>query len=156
MEKQLNVWIDGTLKQALHERAQEEKVSIKELTEEIIHKDMARRRGELIEQETFAMIRDVIQSEQQRAMTQLRMEIREEVHEEIIEQMKTISRRSDERIAALVVRAVRDASINRRLVYALLAKTYGQAFAHSAYENAREKACEELQGRVHKHYDESE
>ena len=67
---------------------------------------------------------------------------------EMIEQIKTITRNSDNRLASLIVRAVRDTGILRRLLYAFVAKTHGAAFATEAYESAREKAGQELASRV--------
>lgn len=148
MDKQLNVWIDGDLKDTLAERAQQEKKSMKDLVEDILTHDMARYRGEIIEQQALPVIRDIIQSELRKALAQLLIELREDVHSEIVEQMKTISRRSDDRIAALVVRAVRDGGIIRRLVYTLIAKSYGAGFAKDAYDRAKEKAGQELAERA--------
>jgi hypothetical protein len=55
-----------------------------------------------------------------------------------------VTHRSDDRIAKLVVRAVRDAGISRRLIIAHLSKAYGPDFARSAYESAKEDAGKEL------------
>ena len=62
--------------------------------------------------------------------------------------MKTVSRNSDDRLASLIVRAVRDAGIIRRLLYALVAKTFGLEFAQEAYENAKAKSGQELATRA--------
>ena len=47
-----------------------------------------------------------------------------------------------------MVRAVRDGSINRRLLFTLLAKAYGASFAQDAYNDAKEKAGQELTSRT--------
>jgi hypothetical protein len=62
--------------------------------------------------------------------------------------MKTVSRNSDDRLASLIVRAVRDAGIIRRLLYVLVAKTFGLEFAQEAYENAKARSGQELVART--------
>ena len=58
-EKQLNVWIDSDLKDALAERAKREKTSVTDLTEDILRQDMARQNGEVIEQQSLPIIREM-------------------------------------------------------------------------------------------------
>jgi len=148
-EKQLNVWIDGHLKDTLAKQAEYEELSVKEFTERIITKAVTQYQGEVLEKQALPIIRDLVQSELRKALAQMLMELREDVHAEIIQQMKYLTQRSDEhhseRIAALSVRTVRDSSINRHLLYSLLAKSQGIAFARDAYEHAKEKAARELE-----------
>ncbi len=146
--KQLNVWIDGDLKDALSERAEREGKKLKELVEHILRQDVARERGEIIEQQSLPVISDIIDSRLRKATAQLRADLLEDMHLEILEAIKTMIRNSDNRLASLIVRAVRDAGIIRRLLYALVAKTHGAAFATEAYESAREKAGQELASRI--------
>ena len=47
-------------------------------------------------------------------------------------------------MAALIVHAIRNAGIGRRLSYSVLAKAYGPSFAQSAFEDAKEKTQREL------------
>lgn len=146
--KQLNVWIDGDLKDALSERAEREGKKLKELVEHILRQDVARERGEIIEQQSLPVISDIIDSRLRKATAQLRADLLEDMHLEILEAIKTMIRNSDNRLASLIVRAVRDAGIIRRLLYALVAKTHGADFATEAYESAREKAGQELASRI--------
>lgn len=146
--KQLNVWIDGDLKDALSERAEREGKKLKELVEHILRQDVARERGEIIEQQSLPVISDIIDSKLRKATAQLHADLLEDMHLEILEAIKTMIRNSDNRLASLIVRAVRDAGIIRRLLYALVAKTHGAAFATEAYESAREKAGQELASRI--------
>ncbi|MBO0783326.1 MAG: hypothetical protein J2P37_31315, partial [Ktedonobacteraceae bacterium] len=44
----------------------------------------------------------------------------------------------------LIINAIRNASMTRRLTYTMLSKAYGSAFAKSAYDDAKEKAHREL------------
>ena len=143
-EKQLNVWIDSDLKVALAERAKREKKSVTDLTEEILRQDMARQNGEIIEQQALPIIRDIVTTEVRKGMAQLLGDLRDELHQDLLEEIKTVSRHSDDRLAKLVVRAIRDAGISRRLVVAHLSKAYGPDFARSAYESAKEDAGKEL------------
>jgi hypothetical protein len=63
VEKQLNVWIDANLKEALADRAQREKTSLKQVTEAILCQEVARRNGEHIEQQALPLIRAMIATE---------------------------------------------------------------------------------------------
>lgn len=146
--KQLNVWIDGDLKDALTERAEREGKKLKELVEHILRQDIARERGEIIEQQSLPVISEILESKLRKATAQLRNDLREDMQFEMIEQIKTITRNSDNRLAGLIVRTVRDAGIIRRMLYALVAKTHGTDFASEAYESAREKAGQELSSRA--------
>jgi hypothetical protein len=144
---QLNVWIDGDLKVALAERAKREGKTLTDLVEGILQQDVARERGEIIEQQALPVIRDIVQSELRKMGSQLRTDLREDMQLEIVESIKTMTRTSDNRLAALIVRTVRDGHIIRRLLFALTAKLVSAAFAQEAYENAKEKAGQELAAR---------
>jgi len=141
---QLNVWISEEAKGYLDERYQQEGRHFNEQIEEYIQHAMAVHRGELVEEQSLPVIREVVDSTLRKYTAQLRTDLREDLRLEILEEVKTITRNSDNRLAALIVRAVRDAGIVRRVLYALVAKTFGSAFAQEAYENAREKAGQEL------------
>ncbi len=143
-EKQLNVWIDSDLKDALTERAKREKTSVTDLTEDILRQDMARQNGEIIEQQALPIIREIVTTEVRKGIAQLLNDLRNELHPDLMEEIKMVTRISDDRLAKLVVRAVRDAGISRRLVIAHLSKAYGPDFARSAYESAKEDAGKEL------------
>src|SRR5258708_17270727 len=144
MEKQLNVWIDGDLKQALAERAEGEGRALTNLVEGILQQDMARVRGEIMEQQAMPVVRDIVQSELRRSIAQLRSDLREDMETEIVEAIRTMTRNSDNRLAGLIVRTVRDGGILRRLLFALMSKLVTPAFAQEAYEQAKEKAGQEL------------
>src|SRR6266566_7366588 len=146
--KQLNVWIDADLKDTLTERADREGKTMKDLVEGILRQDVARERGEMIEQQSLPVISEIIDTKLRKYLAQLRTDLREDLRLEILEEVKTITRNSDNRLAELIVRAVRDAGIIRRVLYALVAKMVSPAFAQEAYENAREKAGQELASRV--------
>ena len=145
---QLNVWISVEAKQHLDERFKQEGRHLNEQIEDYIRQDMAVHHGEIVEQQSLPVISEVIETKLRKATAQLRTDLREDMQLEMIEQIKTITRNSDNRLASLIVRAVRDSGIIRRLLYALVAKTHGAAFATEAYESAREKAGQELASRI--------
>jgi gamma-glutamylcysteine synthetase len=145
---QLNVWISAEAKQYLDERFEREGRHLYEQIEDYIRKDMAAHRGEVVEQQSLPVISELVETALRKYTAQLRTDLRNDMQLEMIEQIKTITRNSDNRLASLIVRAVRDSGIIRRLLYALVAKTHGAAFATEAYESAREKAGQELSSRV--------
>jgi len=133
MEKQLSVWIDGELKEALIERARQENVPLKHLIEGILRQSMAHYRGEMIERQALPVIREVMRRELRKAFAHLLTTMREEVNPKMVDQMSSLTQQSADHLAALLSR--HDA-INRRLLYALLSHASGEAFAHDAYEQA--------------------
>jgi gamma-glutamylcysteine synthetase len=145
---QLNVWISIEAKQYIDERYEQEGCHLNEQIEDYIRQQMAVHRGEIIEQQSLPAISDIIDSKLRKATAQLRADLLEDMHLEILESIRTMIRNSDNRLASLIVRAVRDAGIVRRVLYALVAKTFGAAFAQEAYENAKERAGKELASRV--------
>lgn len=146
--EQLNVWISVEAKQYLDERFQQEGRHFNEQIEDYIRKEMATHGGEIIEQQSLPVISEVVDTTLRKYTAQLRADLREDMQLEILEAMKTMIRNSDNRLASLIVRAVRDAGIIRRLLYALVAKTFGPEFARDAYENVQAKAGQELAART--------
>jgi hypothetical protein len=146
-EKQLNVWIDSQLKDALAERAKREKRSVTDLTESILHQDMARYNGEVIEQQALPILRGIVTTEVRQGMAQLLNDLRGEFYLDLIEEIKTMIHYSDDRLAKLLVRAIRETAISRRLVIAHFSKVYGPDVARSAYESAKEEVSKELMGK---------
>jgi len=146
-DKQLNVWIDSHLKDALAERAKHEKRSLTDLTESILQQDMARKNGEAVEQQALPILREIVTTEVRRGMAQLLNDLRDEIHLDLMEEIKTVMDHGDDRLAKLIVRAVRDTGISRRLVIAHLSQAYGSDVARSAYESAMEDVGKELAGK---------
>jgi hypothetical protein len=133
MEKQLSIWIDGELKDALIERARQEKISLKHLVEDILRQSMAHYRGEVIERQAFPVIREVIRRELRKVFAQLLTAMREDVNPRMVEQMTAVTQRHHDHMAALVSR---HGTINHRLLYALLSQTCGEILAHDIHEQA--------------------
>jgi uncharacterized protein YprB with RNaseH-like and TPR domain len=133
MEKQLNVWIDGDIKDALANRAQREGKSLKELIEGILRQDVVRQNGERIE---LPLIREMIAAEVEKAAMEL--------HSELLKEIDILLRRHIDRLAKHVVRIAHDIGISRQLQTAHLSKAYGLAFAKEAYEHAEAGVRKEL------------
>jgi hypothetical protein len=149
-KKRLDVWIQAGIRDYVAQEALREGRPMNALTNDLLAHAIACRRGEMIEQQSLPIIREIIQTELRKTGAQLRSELREDAQLEIVAEIKSLGRRSDDRLAALLVRAIRDAQISRRLVYVLLAKTFGAPFATEAYDNAREKTGQDLAARPSK------
>lgn len=133
MEKQLSVWINGELKEALIERARQENVPLKHLIEDILGQSMAHYRGEMIERQALPVIREVMRRELRKAFTQLLTTMRQDMNPKMIDQMTTVTQQSAHQMA---VHLCRHGTINRQLLYTLLSHTIGETLAHDAYEQA--------------------
>lgn len=146
----LNIYINPTLSATIRELAGNEEQKISKLAEELLEIGLSVKRGEVIEQQSLPVIRDIVQSELRKATAQLREGFREDMSLEFTNEFKAVQRASDNRLAALLVRACRDSITGRRLIYTLLAKMYGPDFAMLTYETARERTGKELSERRHK------
>ena len=144
---QLNVWITKEAKCHLDECYEREGRHYTEQIEDYIRHDMAVRNGEIIEQYALPVIGEIVETTLQKHLAHFRTDLRQDMQFEILEPVKTVIRGSDNRLAGLIVRAVRDAGIIRRFLYALVAKQFGAAFAKEAHDDAKEKAGQELAAR---------
>jgi gamma-glutamylcysteine synthetase len=144
---QLNVWISKEAKCHLDECYQREGRHYTEQIEDYIRHDIAVHRGEIVEQQSLPVISELVDTTLRKYTAQLRTDLREDMQLEIVDAVQTIIRNSDNRLAGLIVRAVRDAGIIRRFLYALVAKQFGAAFAKEAHDDAKEKAGQELAAR---------
>lgn len=114
------------------------------ITDELLAIGIAVKRGEVIEQQSLPVIREIIDTSMRKHLARQREEIREDMALEYTNEIKAITRSSDNRLAALIVKTLRDANIARRLMYTLLAKAYGGKFAMEAYEDASQKAGRDI------------
>jgi hypothetical protein len=142
-DKQLNVWIPEDLRNYVAQRAEREKSTMNKIIAELIRQDMALRNGELVEENSLVILRELVAAELRQAQAQLRHDLREDRALETEAQRDWLKKQVD-RLAGLLVMAVRNSSITRRLIYAVLSKSFGIDFAQKAYENAKEKAHQEL------------
>jgi gamma-glutamylcysteine synthetase len=142
--KRLDMTIRADLRDFVEEESSRTGKPMNYIVDELLEFAIAHRRGEIIEQQSLPVIRDIVESALRRTKAELRAELREDMRLEILEALKEIIRKSTDRVIALVLRTVRDAAIIRRLVYTIIAKAYSPEFAQHVYEDAREKAGKEL------------
>lgn len=105
---------------------------------ELISQERAREQGEIVEQQSLPVLQEIRQ-----ALAEHRRDVRDDRALEQTEQRDYL-RKGFDRMAALIVHAIRNTGISRRLTYAVLAKAYGPSFAASAFEDAKEKTQREL------------
>ena len=144
-KKRLDVWIPSDIRDYITQEAQATGKPLNMITSELLTHAIAARRGEILESQALPLIRHIVQSEVTQALMR--------AQEPLLAEMKAQDRRSADRLAALIVQAARSAIITRRLAFTLLAKAYGQAYAQQVYDDARERAGQELAGRKGKDAD---
>ena len=147
-KKQLNLRLDPATCDCIAEFARGKHTNA--FIEELIQQETARRRGELIESTMLPVLREMIQQEFLRVIAQLQTQLREEIHREnqenktaIVAEMKARERRSDDRLASLIIRAIREGGISRRMLFTYLAREDAQ-FAMEVYEDAKEKVGKDI------------
>lgn len=141
--RQLNVWIQEDLRGYVAKRAEKEERHMNDIVAELIQNDIARHDTQFVEQNSLLVIQELVAAEVRRAHAQLRYDLREDWQQETASFIRRIQRYYDRQLDLLVI-AVRNSSMIRRLVYASLSKAYGSDFARTVYENAKEKTQEEL------------
>jgi hypothetical protein len=142
-EKQLNVWLPEELRTYIAQRAKQEKRGRNQIIADLIRQDMAQRSGQFVEHNSLMVMREMVAAELRQAHAQLRHDLREDrEHEE--ESRREWVRKQVDRLAGLMVMAIRNSGIGRRLSYALLSKAHGAEFAKAIYDDARIKANREL------------
>ena len=139
----LDAWIPEELKAYLADRAKRENRGMNQVLADLLRQEQAREQGAVIEQQSLPVIREIVQTELRKTAAQLRSDLRDDVSLD----MKAFHTKSDNRLAALIIRATRDAALARRLIYTVLAKAEGPDFAQRAYETATERVGKELAAR---------
>ncbi len=142
-DKQLNVWVPEELRNYVAQRAEQEKCGMNKIIVELIQRDMAVRNGEIVEQNSLVVMRELIAAELRQAHAQLRHDLREDREYEA-ESAREWFKKQVDRLAGLMVMAVRNGNIIRRVAFTHLSKDHGRDFAQRAYDNAKEKAQQEL------------
>ena len=145
---QLNVWISEQADAYLTQCYERDGRHRNEIIERLIQQDIAVHAGERVERQSLPVINESIDTALRKYTAQLRTDLREDMQLEIVEAVRTISRASDNRLAGLIVRTMRDAGIIRRMLFAFVAKRFGTEFATEAYEDAKAKAGAELAART--------
>jgi hypothetical protein len=143
-DKQLNVWIRSDLRDAIREVAEQEGKTMTAVVEEFLAQGIARLRGEVLEQQSLPVVREAIHSAIGQANAQLYQALREVLHTEVLDDFKSLEKKGDDRLAALLVRAIREGGIARRMIYPLLARLVSESFATTVYQDAVEKTGKDL------------
>ena len=143
VKKRLDVTISSDFYDFIKETSEQSGIPMNTITDKLLGNAIALKRGEIIEQQSLPIIREIVQTELRKQLAQQRENIWEDMSLEFTNEFKAVTRASDNRLAALIVKAVRDSAIARRMIYALTAKTHGTDFASRAYEDSREKAGKE-------------
>ena len=86
------------------------------ISDELISIGIAVKRGEVIEQQSLPVIREIVTSELRKGFATQHETIREDMQLEFTNEIKAITRASNNRLAALIVLALRDANIGRRFL----------------------------------------
>jgi len=144
MRKRLDVHIEAERYDYIKEASERIGLPMNVIADELLALGIATKRGEVIEQQSLPVIRDIVQTELRKALAQQRSDLREDMSLEFTNEWKALQRASDNRLAALIVRGLRDSNVARRLIYAMLARSHGPDFANRAYEDAKEKAGKEI------------
>jgi len=147
LRKRLDVQIDTERFDYIKEESDRTGRPMNIISDELLAIGIAVKRGEVIEQQSLPVIREIIDTSLRKHLATQRNALREDMALEFTNEIKAISRNSDNRLAALIVRTLRDANIARRLMYTLLAKAYGGEFAMTAYTDASEKAGRDISNR---------
>ena len=135
-KRQLGLRIGKNLKEGLDEKAKRTGVSTSAVLEDYIAKGLARDSGELVEQNSLPAIREAVREEVRKEMAVL--------YQQLSADLQKSAKRSDDRLAALIVKSARGAGIGWRLAYALLVKVVGIDQANRTYEDAKEKVGKEM------------
>ena len=143
-KEQLNVWITKEAKQYLDERYEQEGWYLNEQIEEFIRKDMAVRRGEVVEQQSLPLINELIETKLRKHLAQFRTDLQDDLYRDIVAEITDKIERSTIKIGKITTRAARDGGINRHMHYTSLSKAYGPEFAEKVYQDAKEQTNEEL------------
>jgi hypothetical protein len=93
MGKQLNVWIDGDLKDALKEQARFQEISLTALVEGYLRKGIERQRGEIMERQALPAIRKAFRVELSKGNKALLAELDEYLQSRILDEIRTLIRR---------------------------------------------------------------
>lgn len=106
------------------------------LAERYFTEGLARDSGSLIEQSSLPAVRTAVREEFNACMDQL--------YERLSRDLQQSAKKSDERLAALAVKAARSAGIAQRMVFSLASKLVNYEFAMKIWESAKEQTGKAL------------
>ena len=136
MKKQLGLRVDDHLKDGLNDQAQRSSKSATMLLEEYIAAGLARDNGELVEQNSLPAIRAAVREEVGKAM--------QELYQQLSADLQKSARKSDGRLAALIVKAARSAGIAQRMLFSLASKLVNYEFAMKIWDSAKEQVGKDI------------
>jgi hypothetical protein len=132
----LDVRISTALRHQLEAKAQQSESSLTKLTERYLVEGLARDNGELIEQSSLPAVREAVRSEFNVCMDHL--------YERLSQDLQKSARKSDDRLAALIVKAARSAGIAQRMLFSLASKLVNYEFAMKIWDSAKEQTGKAL------------
>jgi hypothetical protein len=139
-KKQVGLRIEDHLKDGLQDQAKQSGKPETTLLEEYIAAGLARDHGELIEQNSLPAIREAVREtvreEVKRAMAEL--------YQQLSTDLQKSAKRSDDRLAALIVKAARYSGIGQRMLYSFIAKSVSTEFALKMFEAAKEQTGKDI------------
>jgi CRP-like cAMP-binding protein len=106
------------------------------LAERYFREGLARDSGELIEQSSLPAVREAVRSEFNVCLGEL--------YEKLSRDLQQSARKSDDRLAALIVKAARSAGIAQRMLFSLASKLVSNDFAMKIWESAKEQTGKAL------------
>lgn len=136
MKQRLEIRIDEDTRAALEIEARRAGKSLNAIVEKYILEGLARSQGKLIEVESLPLMREAVREETGRVMAQL--------YQQLSGDLAAHSKRADDRLAALVMKAVRFSGLGQRMLYHFMARQLGQARADQIYDQAKEQTGKDL------------
>lgn len=144
LRKRLDVQVRAEYRDYIYAESDRTGRNLNAIADELLGIALAFKNGEIVEQQSLPVIREIVQTELRRTKAELRIEIREDMNLQIVHPLNEAIGKGINRVASLVSRALRDTGTIRRLVYTVLARAYGPEFAEDTFMDAREKASREL------------
>jgi hypothetical protein len=147
IRKRLDANIPADLHAALNDQAREQNRTVTNVAIGYLRAGIARDKGEVIEQQSLPVLREIVQSELAKAIAQLQAGLREEFGRQLREvqsELKRLNAQNTSRLAALQVKSLREAGVARRLVTMLAETSVSTTFSQEALERARAETGRDL------------
>jgi CRISPR/Cas system-associated endonuclease Cas1 len=140
MKREYHLWFTPAVADEIERRSKTELRSSSHIVERLIQQALAYEAAEQTEQTALPVLRDAIGEDHAAALERFRQAIRADTQE--------ITRQNTDRLAALLVRSGRAASLTWRLLFRLIQKQWGNAIAQQWYEEARDQAGKAMATRL--------
>lgn len=136
MKQRLEIRIDEDTRAALEIEARRADKSLNAIVEKYIQDGLARSQGKLIEVESLPLMREAVREETGKVMAQL--------YEKLRADLAAQNKRADDRLASLMMKAVRFSGLGQRMLYHFMVRQLGQARADQIYGQAKEQTGKDL------------